>query len=289
MRPSAGRAAGRTFGQTPSLALDPDRRSEAGAGAGRRRLSGAFRIRLDRIEADPDQPRKTFDEAKLGELTASVRRFGVLQPVLVRYDAEADVYRTVAGARRVEASRRAGLEDVPAWVREPADDEVLVQQVVENWQREDLGPFELADALARLRDGEAWSQARIARETGRSESEVSRLLGLLKLVPEVQRVARDHPGVPRRRLYALSRLSPDRQAELADTLLTDDDLTVEQAERAVRRKSPGRPRGTAGYRRTFATGEATVRVQFRRSGGVEDAEVVAALREAVRLAEAGEG
>ncbi|MCL6441280.1 MAG: ParB/RepB/Spo0J family partition protein, partial [Thermoleophilum sp.] len=95
-------------------------------------LPTAKEIRLDRIVPDPDQPRRTFDPDRLEELAASIAIEGVLQPIVVRYDASRDVYVIVHGERRWRASQRAGLTKIPAIVREVPEDRRLVQQLMEN-------------------------------------------------------------------------------------------------------------------------------------------------------------
>ena len=115
--------------------------------AGQKRLAGAFMIQLNRIDVDPDQPRKQLDTQHIDELTASIKRLGVLQPISLRYVSEIDRYRIIAGECRFTASMKAGLTEIPAWVRTPEENEVLMEQVIENWQRSDLSPFEIAESL----------------------------------------------------------------------------------------------------------------------------------------------
>ena len=115
---------------------------------GRRRLGGAFAIACDRIRPDPTQPRRRLDTDAQKELNASVERLGILQPITVRYVEAEDVYRIITGERRYHAACAAGLPEIPCWVQSPKEDEVLLHQIVENWQRLDMHPFDLADALA---------------------------------------------------------------------------------------------------------------------------------------------
>lgn len=122
------------------------------------RLAGAFFITLEHIRPDPQQPRKTLDPKKQRELKDSVRRLGILQPISVRYVANEETYLIIAGERRFLAAQAAGLAEVPCWVQRLKDNEILVHQIVENWQRADLHPFDLADALALLRDGNGYTQ-----------------------------------------------------------------------------------------------------------------------------------
>ena len=183
---------------------------------GRRRLHGAFSIDIALIEPDPNQPRKKIDPVHLSELTQSIRRHGILQPISVRFIEESGRYRIVAGECRFTAAKQAGLADMPCWLKTPKDHEILVEQIVENWVRSGLNPFELADSLAILRDANGYTQKMLAEETGKSPGEISKLLSILSLDAEVQSVARsDESGrVAKRHLYALSRLPAPMQTSL---------------------------------------------------------------------------
>ncbi len=183
---------------------------------GRRRLGGAFAIAIDRIRPDPNQPRRQLDTEAQKELNASVKRLGILQPITVRYVETENIYRIITGERRYHAACEAGLAEIPCWVQSPKEDEVLLHQIVENWQRLDMHPYDLADALARLRDANSYSQRDLARETGKSEGEISKLLALLDLDPAVQKIARDDQTgrISRRHLYAIRALPAERQLSL---------------------------------------------------------------------------
>jgi ParB family chromosome partitioning protein len=148
--------------------------------------SGLAEIPIDRLRPNPEQPRRSFDEAGLGELAESIRRHGVLQPLLVSEDAEGG-YLVIAGERRWRAARAAGLPTVPAVIRErlEARDE-LALALVENLQRRDLSPLEEARAFEHLRSEHGLSQSEIAEQIGRDRSTVANALRLLKLPEEIQ-------------------------------------------------------------------------------------------------------
>lgn len=253
---------------------------------GRRRLSGAFLIDIDHIEPDPNQPRKRIDAAYLDELTQSVRRHGVLQPISVRYIERTNCYRILAGQCRFTAAKRAGLAELPCWVRSPKDSEVLVQQIVENWVRSDLNPFELADSLAILRDANHWTQQQLAEQTGKSKGEISKLLSILDLDPEVQSAARGASAghLSKRHLYALSRLPVPLQKTVL-TRVERDNLTAVDVERLAlreaRRQEEAAHRGPPVFRRTFRTSRAHVSFVFR-SNDISDKDVLQALHEVRR-------
>jgi ParB family transcriptional regulator, chromosome partitioning protein len=266
------------------LPLSSDAAAAVGSLEGRRRLGGAFLIDLDRIEPDPDQPRKRFDTTAQRELNASVARLGILQPITVRFVEERNIYRIITGQRRFEAAKQANLPQLPCWVQTPQDDQVLLHQIVENWQRADMHPFDLADALARLRDGNGYTQKQIAEETGKSEGEISKLLSLLTLAPDVQQIARgDSTGrITKRHLYAIVKVPNPDQARLIEKAISDH-LTATELEELVdanRKDKPiARKRGSPCERIRFKTSVATVTIIFRKKNPT-NADIAAALDEA---------
>lgn len=145
--------------------------------------AGAVReIPIELIVRNPDQPRRTFDEAELEVLAGSVREKGLLQPILVRPDpANPNGYQIVAGERRWRASQRAGLKVVPALVRELDDSETLEVAIVENVQRADLNPVEEALGYKALIDRFDRTQEQVAQVVGKSRSHIANTLRLLTL------------------------------------------------------------------------------------------------------------
>lgn len=141
-------------------------------------------IDVDRITPSPLQPRRTFDEAKIEELAASVRNQGIIQPLVVRR--KGDHYELIAGERRWRAAMKAGLREVPVVVREASDNEVLQLALIENLQREDLNPIEEANAYRRLQEEFRWSQEEMADRVGKSRPAVANAMRLLSLPAEVQ-------------------------------------------------------------------------------------------------------
>lgn len=151
--------------------------------------SGPFReIPVEQIDRDPNQPRSLFDEAQLEELTQSIRRYGVLSPLLLRPSKIAGRYLVVAGERRLRAATQAGLRSVPAIIDrnlEGDKEKTLAIQLVENLQRADLSPLERAQAMGMLRDSFGLSIRDIADRLGVSKSLVHRSLDLLTLPPDL--------------------------------------------------------------------------------------------------------
>ena len=145
-------------------------------------------IDVDRIELNPDQPRKEFDQESLQQLADSIREVGLLQPILVTE--ERGRYRIVAGERRYRAARLAGLRAVPAIEKQFSAEEIMLAALVENLQREDLNPMESAAAIRRLMDLGSLTQEEAARQLGKSRPVVANLLRLLTLPATVQELVR---------------------------------------------------------------------------------------------------
>jgi ParB family transcriptional regulator, chromosome partitioning protein len=197
----------------------------------RQQPSGSIEIPLDRIEPNPRQPRQRFSPDDLEALAASIREHGVLQPVLVTETL--DGYQLVAGERRFRAARLAGLERIPAVVRQLADQDQLEVALVENLQRADLGPIEEATAYRSLIDEFGLTHDEVARRIGRAKSTITNTLRLLDLDPRVQdaltegRISEGHAR-------AIAGLPIEQQAPVAATVI-DQGLSVRQAEELVRR------------------------------------------------------
>jgi ParB family transcriptional regulator, chromosome partitioning protein len=154
--------------------------------------ASANQVRIDAIAPNPRQPRKTFDEAELQELSDSIRAKGVIQPILIRPSAEnPGQYEIVAGERRWRAARRAGLSAIPAVIRELDEREVLEIAIIENVQRADLNAIEEAEAYKSLLDRFARTQESIAAQVGKSREHVANTLRLLALPEDVREHVRE--------------------------------------------------------------------------------------------------
>jgi ParB family chromosome partitioning protein len=200
--------------------------------------SGSSVIQLDPsvIEADPLQPRQVFDDAKIEELASSLKEHGVIQPLIVRKIGSK--YRLVAGERRLRAAMKAGITTVPAVVREMDDREAVEVSLVENLQREELGPLEQAAAFQRLSDEFGLTQEEIAARVGKSRPEVTNTLRLLKLEPEVKRLLNEGKltGGHGRALVSLDREKQVRLAKIAVSrglsVRKTEDLVAAEAKKA---------------------------------------------------------
>ena len=146
--------------------------------------SGAIQVRIEEIAPGTLQPRRSMNDSKLNELAASIKAHGVLLPILLRRDGGR--LEVVAGERRLRAARMAGLDTVPALVKELSSAQALEVALVENLQREDLNPIEQAEAYLRLQDEFGLTQEEVARRVGRDRSSVANALRLLKLPKQVQ-------------------------------------------------------------------------------------------------------
>ena len=208
-------------------------------------------VPLSQIRPNPHQPRAHFDEEALAGLTASIAELGVLQPVLLRPTGD-DTYELVAGERRWRAAKRAGLQTVPALVRDVADVASLEQALVENLHREDLNPLEEAAAYQQLIEDFKLTHEELATRLGRSRAAISNTLRLFQLPPGIQRMVAEgrlSAGHARALLG-----TPDRtfQESLAKKAVAEG-LSVRAVEDAVRARNDGgssdEPAGGAAPRR----------------------------------------
>lgn len=150
------------------------------------RRGGPEQLDIDLISPNPEQPRTNFEPEKLRELSDSIREHGIIQPLVVSRDEDGS-YRLIAGERRLQAARLAGLETVPVVVREAADHELLELALIENIQRADLNPVEEAMAYRRLVEEYALTQEEVARRVGKNRATVANALRLLQLESEIRR------------------------------------------------------------------------------------------------------
>jgi ParB family transcriptional regulator, chromosome partitioning protein len=151
---------------------------------------GVQRVALDKIEVNPNQPRKDFDETALSELAASIKMHNIIQPLTVSPLAGGK-YRLIAGERRFRASKIAGLKDVPVYVREASADQLLELALLENLQRENLNAIEIALSYKRLMEDLDYTQEQVAERMGKERSTVTNYIRLLKLPPDIQVAVRN--------------------------------------------------------------------------------------------------
>ena len=145
--------------------------------------SGVNEVKISEIHANPNQPRKTFDEEALNELASSIKTHGVIQPIVVNKDD--DGYMIIAGERRWRASKLAGLDTVPCVIKNYTERQIKEISIIENLQREDLNPIEAARAIKQLMDEYNFTQETVADRIGLSRPNIANTLRLLSLTPEV--------------------------------------------------------------------------------------------------------
>ncbi len=200
-------------------------------------LTGLKELPLDVIEPGRYQPRSAMDPDRLQELSDSIREQGLVQPVVVRPLARPGRYELIAGERRWRACQMAGMETIPALVREIADEATLALALIENIQREDLNPLEEAVALRRLIEEFGLTHEQAAKSVGRSRTSVTNLLRLMELAPEVRELV-DRRQLDMGHARALLALERPDQIRAAGEVI-DKHLSVRQTEALVRRLRDG--------------------------------------------------
>ncbi|AVO37847.1 ParB/RepB/Spo0J family partition protein [Pukyongiella litopenaei] len=195
-------------------------------------------VPIERLSANPDQPRRTFDAGDLDDLTASIREKGVLQPLIVRRSGDSG-YEIVAGERRWRAAQQAQVHELPVLIRDLSDVEVLEIAIIENIQRADLNAIEEAAGYRRLMDEFGHTQEQMAAALGKSRSHIANLLRLLSLPADVQDLLRDGKLSAG---HARALVTAENPSELARAVVKGG-LSVRATEALVKRKLPG-PRPT---------------------------------------------
>lgn len=240
--------------------------------AGYRRNQHHGEMQLDMIIPDPNQPRKTFDEQRLQELTASITTLGVLTPIRIRWDAPSGKWIIISGENRWRASKRAGKGTIPCILveQELSEENIRIEQLVENCQRTNLRPLEQAAAIQRLSDQTSWSAQRLATELSLSKATVVRSLALLKLAPEVQ-TQLENGSLTASVGYALSQVSDLSQQQKLATMIARRSLSREAALQLIERQTTGRPeQANSTITRQFKTPYGTVTFRLDRDQNTDE-------------------
>ncbi len=224
----------RALGRGLSTLL-PARTSETAAAAAPTGIP--VRVPIDSIDANPMQPRSVFQAERLRELSESIRANGVIQPLIVRRKGER--YELIAGERRWRASRMADLDTVPVVVLELADEKLLEISLIENLQREDLNPIEVAQAYDRLAREHSLSHEEIGRRTGKDRASVTNMIRLLRLPPDVQILLAEHRLSMGHGRALLGLPNPELQQTIAEKAASQG-LSVRQVERTVQKLNEDR-------------------------------------------------
>jgi len=242
-----GRGLGAYFGD-----IQPDQAKTAttqqwSASEPKERVNMVLMIPVRNIRANPNQPRKEFDELRLQELADSIRMHGLIQPITVRYLGE-ERYELISGERRLRASRMAGIDAVPGYIREANDEESLTFAIIENVQREQLNPIEVAMGYQRLIEECALTQEEVGLRVGKNRTTVTNFLRLLQLPASIQsavksgRISTGHA----RALITIE--SGPQQEQLLDKIIANE-WSVRQVEDAVRNLQARGPKTKAGTRK----------------------------------------
>ncbi len=254
---------------------------------GTKGLSGARIIDISRIKPDSDQPRRSYDEKALEELAASIRKWGLLQPITVEYVEKEDCFKIINGERRYRAAKQAQLSQIPCIAKDIDRRLRLIHQLTENIQRQDLPPLEEAEAIRthirnRKLDNPHYSQREAARELGLPKSYVNEMLTLLKLPPDIKDSVRTSAPVPKSSLLLLMRQSDTERIETLYKEIKEGRLTVREVKTHLGKSKikRGRPRY---YQYIFRAPEKdfTLKIKFNKAK-VDQLEIFNALSRVLR-------
>ncbi|MCB0488630.1 MAG: ParB/RepB/Spo0J family partition protein [Cyclobacteriaceae bacterium] len=231
-RVALGRGLSALLSDTP----ESEKLEEAGVPA---QTSGVNEILLTEITVNPYQPRKHFEPEALKELSESIKVHGIIQPLTVR-KLSSNQYQLISGERRFQAAKLAGLKAVPAYVRSADDQQMLEMALIENIQRENLNPIEIAVSYQRLISEINLKQEELGERVGKNRSTVTNYLRLLKLPPDIQIALRDNKISMGHARAIINVDSPDTQLFIYKKILSED-LSVRKVEELVRQLvSPGK-------------------------------------------------
>lgn len=217
-------------------AEDPKQRTEA--------VAAIQELRLEDIRPNPFQPRTEFDEEALNELAASIRSIGIVQPITVRA-VDDGKYEIIAGERRFRASKIAGAETIPAYIRKTEDESLLELALIENIQREDLNAIEVAISYQRLLDECKLTQDGLSERVGKKRTTIANYLRLLKLPAQIQLAIRDKKISMGHARAIIGIEDPDTQFMIFEQILKYD-FSVRKVEEIVRELANPKPEGEEG-------------------------------------------
>jgi len=204
--------------------------------------AGVPEIDIAKITPNPDQPRKTFDEIALQDLANSIKEHGVIQPITIR-EVGVDSYQIISGERRFRASQLAGKTKIPAYIRKADDQQLLVMGLVENLQREDLDPIEIAQSYQRLIEEGNLTQEELGEKVGKNHATIANSLRLLKLPPEIQ-TGLINGDISEGHAKALLSLTDENLQKEIYSEIIDKGLSVRSTEELVKRKKEASKQGS---------------------------------------------
>lgn len=203
----------------------------------RQRINVVLHVPVQNIRPNPHQPRREFRQESLEELADSIGQHGLIQPVTVRYIGEKR-FELISGERRLRASKLAGLKEIPAYVRQADDEEIISFALIENIQREDLNPIEIALGYKRLIDEVGHTQAEVADKVGKNRSTVANMLRLLNLPAFIQAALRDQQLSMGHARALITVEEPEEQKKIFQKAVKNG-WSVRQTEQAVRSLEEG--------------------------------------------------
>ncbi|SEI85955.1 chromosome partitioning protein, ParB family [Cyclobacterium xiamenense] len=206
-------------------------------------VAGIFEIGLEEIQVNPFQPRTHFDKTALEELAESIRVQGIIQPITVRKLAEGE-YQLISGERRYQASKIAGLEKIPAYVRLANDQQMLEMALIENIQRENLNALEIAHSYQRLLSECDLKQEQLGDRVGKNRTTVNNYLRLLKLPPDIQAGIRDQKISMGHARALINIEDVDKQLAIFKRMVTEE-LSVRKVEALVKELNEGQEKKEA--------------------------------------------
>ncbi|MBE6244531.1 MAG: ParB/RepB/Spo0J family partition protein [Bacteroidales bacterium] len=217
-------------------------------------LTSVRELDLEQISPNPFQPRSEFDRERLQELTDSISRMGVIQPITVK-KVSIGRYQIISGERRYRASKAAGLKTIPAYVKDADENSMLEMALVENIQREDLDPIDIAISFQRLIEECNLTQEALSPRVGKNRATIANYLRLLKLQPEIQLAVKSGAISMGHAKALLGVEDANTQKRIVDSIVADE-LSVRQTEDLVRKLSSPKTEKTT--KATFKPGQAAV-------------------------------
>lgn len=229
------RAMGRGLGAILNAESKTNINSASDEGA-KNLVGNIVEVAIEDIYPNPNQPRTYFDETALSELAESIKSLGIIQPITLRKDGEK--FEIISGERRYKASKIAGLQSIPAYIRLVNDQELLEMALVENIQREDLDPIEIALTYQRLLDEVGMTQENLSGRVGKERSTITNSIRLLKLSPDIQNAIRSNEISAGHGRAIMGLDSEEKRQNLFERIIKDN-LNVRQAEQlAAAMKNP---------------------------------------------------
>lgn len=196
------------------------------------RVNIVLEIPVDNIRPNPHQPRSDFNEEALEQLATSIKKHGLIQPITVRHIGEKR-FELISGERRLRATKLAGLKNIPAYIREANDEQIIAFALIENIQREELNPLEISMGYQRLIDECDYTQSEVAERVGKNRSTVTNMLRLLQLPAFIQAALRDE-SITTGHARTLINVKSEKDQKKILEAIQKKDLSVRQTEKLVK-------------------------------------------------------